>query len=49
MQLLDQKTLINRLFSLEICVSYQRVLEVTRDMSQSLHQLETHEVFLPKS
>ena len=47
---LRSETLIERLFSLGICVPYKRVLELTKDISHSLlKQFEIRKVFLPTS
>ena len=47
---LRSESLINRLFTLGICVPYKRVSEITKDISHSfLRQFEIHKVFLPTS
>ena len=47
---LRSESLINRLFTLGLCVPYKDVLEITKDISHSLlRQFEIHKVFLPTS
>ena len=47
---LRSETLINAFFNLGIYVPYKRVLEITKDLSQSLlTQFENQKVFLPSS